>query len=130
MELKTKNFIQSNPHPKGKRVGDCVVRAIVHAFDKDYMETRRELNQFKREYGHQSYKDHDFISDYLKDYEQIKFKAVTGQPRDKVHDFMKKYPTGTYILKVRHHVTVVIDGFLKDSWDCGYLTVYKAWKIK
>lgn len=130
MEIRTKNFIQSNPHPKGKRVGDCVVRAIVHAFNRDYLEVRRELNQFKKEVGCKTYKDHDFIYEYLKDYEEIKFKAEIGKPRTKVWDFLKEHPTGTFILKVRHHVTAVIDGYLKDSWDCGYLTVYKAWRIK
>lgn len=130
MEYRTNNFIQSNPHPKGKKTSDCVVRAIVHAFDKDYLEARRELNQVKKELGCESYKDHDFISLYLKNYPQFKFKSVTGQPRTKVHDFMKEHPQGTFILTVRKHVTVIKDGYLYDSWDCGYLTVYKAWQIK
>ncbi len=38
----------NNPHPKGLLIGDCVVRAFSLAFDKDYIEMRRELNGYKR----------------------------------------------------------------------------------
>lgn len=130
MEYRTKNFIKTNIHPKGLDVKDCVVRAVATAFDKDYLETRRELNHVKHELGYSSYKDRKFIYDYLKDYPRILFKATPGVPRDKVWDFLKAYPKGTYIVAVRGHVTVVKNGYLIDTHDCGYLTVYTAWKIK
>lgn len=130
MEYRTKNFIKFNAHPKGLSVKDCVVRAVSTAFKKDYLEVRRELNRAKRELGYSSYKDRKFLYDYLNKYERLLFKGVTGQERTKVHDFLKEHPTGTYIVSVRGHVTTVIDGFLYDTWDCGYLTVYTAWKIR
>lgn len=37
-----------NLHPKGKRVGDCVKRAIAGAENRDYMEVQRELNRLKK----------------------------------------------------------------------------------
>lgn len=58
---KTKNFKYYNAHPNGLKVKDCVVRAVATAFDKDYMETRRDLNRGKNELGFESYKDHNFI---------------------------------------------------------------------
>ena len=129
MEIRNANFIKTNIHPKGLNVKDCVVRAISTAFDKDYLETRRELNRVKRELGYQSYKERKFLYDYLKDYERLIFKGEAGKERMKVHDFINIYSTGTYVVSVRGHATVVKDGYLIDSWDCGYLTVYTAWRI-
>ncbi len=119
-----------NRHPKGLRVTDCVVRAISTVFNKDYMETRRDLNRIKKDLGFNSYKDHDFLYDYLKDFERLIFKAVRGQKRLKLDGFAKEYPKGTYVVAVRHHVVAVIDGTILDTWDSSYLTVYTAWKIE
>lgn len=130
METRTKNFVKYNAHPKGLNVKDCVVRSVCTAFKRDYLETRKELNHVAKEMGYSSYKDREFLYDYLKGYERLIFKGVTGKPRDKVADFLRDHPKGTYIVSVRHHVTTVIDGFLYDTWDCGYLTVYTAWKIR
>jgi len=123
-------FIKFNAHPKGLNVNDCVVRAVSTTLNKDYMETRKELNRAKRELGYSDYKKTKFLYEYLKDYERIKFKGISGMPRIKVKDFMRNHPKGTYILKVRHHVTSCIDGDILDTWDCTYLTVYTAWLIK
>ena len=129
MELRTRNFVEYNAHPKGMKVKDCVVRAVSTAFGRDYMETRRDLNRAKKELGYSSYKDRRFLYDYLKDCERLTFKGVAGRPRDKVRDFLRDHSKGTYIVSVRGHVTTVIDGMLYDTWDCGYLTVYTAWKV-
>jgi len=123
-------FKKYNAHPKGLNVKDCVVRAVCTALNRDYMETRKGLNRAKRELGYSDYKETKFLYEYLKDYERLKFKGIPGVPRTKVEDFMESHPKGTYILKVRHHVTTCIDGDILDTWDCTYLTVYTAWKIK
>ena len=130
MEVRTKNFIKFNAHPKGLSVKDCVVRAISTAFEKDYMETRRELNRAKKELGYSSYKDRKFLYDYLASYDRLLFKGTPGQPRTEVVDFLREHPQGRFIVSVRGHVTTVRDGYLVDSWDCGYLTVYTAWRVK
>lgn len=122
-------FLKYNRHPKGLNVKDCMVRSISTAFNKDYLETRRDLNKATKELGYTHYSDHDFIFDYLKDYERLIFKATPGKPRLKLAEFAKDHPTGTYVVKVRHHVVAVVDGFVLDSWDSCYLTVYTAWKI-
>lgn len=130
MEYRSKCFVKFNPHPKGISTTDCVVRACCIAFDKDYLETRRELNKAKHELGYSSYKDRKFLYDYLKNYERLKFKAISGQPREKLYEFANAHPTGTYVVSVRGHATCVKDGKLLGTWDCGYLTVYSAWRIK
>ena len=124
------SYIKFNNHPKGLETTDCVVRAISKAFDKDYLETRRELNLVKRELGFQSYKKTKFIYKYLSNYERLIIRVEKGKPRLKGYDFVEKYPKGTYILKMTGHITVVVDGVLYDLWDSRYRSVYTAWKIK
>ena len=120
----------TNPHPQGKNVGDCVVRAISTTMNKDYLECRRALNQAKRELGHASYKDTKFLYDYLKAYPRLIFKAIKGEPRIKGSDFCELHPKGTYILKMAGHITACIDGVILDTWDCSYRSVYTAWEIE
>ena len=129
---KTENYKYYNAHPKGCKVGDCVVRAVCTAFEKDYMETRRELNRAKRELGFDSYTSHDFLRTWLEKlgFETIKFKAEAGERREKLWEFLETHKEGTYIIKVRKHATCIKDGVLLDTWDCGYLTIYGAWRIK
>jgi hypothetical protein len=115
MEVRTKNFIKFNAHPKGLSVKDCVVRAVSTAFEKDYMKTSRELNRVKKELGYSSYKDRKFLYDYLASYDRLLFKGTPGQPRTKVVDFLREHPQGTFIVSVRGHVTTVRDGYLVDS---------------
>ena len=123
------SYVKFNNHPKGLETNDCVVRAISKAFDKDYLETRRELNRVKRELGFQSYKETKFIYKYLSEYKRTIIKVEKGNPRLKGYDFLEKYSKGTYILKMAGHITVVIDGVLYDLWDSRYRSVYTAWKI-
>ena len=122
-------YKEYNAHPKGLNTNDCVVRAIATAFNKGYLECRRELNHTKRELGYSSYKDKKFLYDYLKGYPRLIFKAVKGEPRIKGSDFTKLHPKGTYILKMAGHITVCKDGVILDTWDCTYRSVYTAWEI-
>ncbi len=119
-----------NRHPKGLIVEDCVVRAISTAFNAGYVETRRDLNRIKKALGFNSYKDHNFLYEYLKEYKRLIFKAECGKKRLKLDGFAKEHPKGTYIVAVRKHVVAVIDGTILDTWDSSYLTVYTAWKIE
>lgn len=123
-------FKEYNAHPKGIKTGDCVVRAIATAMNKDYMECRRELNRKKRELGYSSYKDTKFLYEYLKGYPRLIFKPVKGEPRIKGSDFTKLHPQGTYILKMAGYVVTCIDGVILDTWDCSYRSVYTAWETK
>lgn len=124
------SFEKYNNHPKCLITNDCVVRAISKAFDREYLEVRRELNRIKREEGFNSYKVSEFIYKYLSDYERIKIKAEKGKPRVKGYDFIELYPKGTYIVSMAGHLSVIDDGVLYDLWDCRYRSVYTAWKVK
>lgn len=124
------SFEKYNNHPKGLTTNDCVVRAISKGLNKDYLETRRELNKVKRDLGFDSYKQSKFIYKYLSDYERIIIRAEKGKPRVKGYDFIELYPKGTYIVSMAGHLSVIEDGVLYDLWDCRYRSVYTAWKVR
>jgi len=123
-------FKEYNAHSKGKLVGDCVVRAIATATNTDYMECRRDLNRKKREWGFTDYKETKFLYKYLENYLRLIIKIGPEKKRVKGHQFTEIYPKGTYILKMRKHITVCIDGVILDTWDCAHLSVYTAWRIE
>ncbi|MEC9485485.1 MAG: hypothetical protein UMR38_06380 [Candidatus Izemoplasma sp.] len=122
-------FKEFNAHPKGIKTNDCVVRAIATATNSDYFETRRRLNNKKRELGFASYRESKFLYAYLKDYPRLIFKPIKGEPRIKGKDFVLLYPKGNYILKMAGHVVACVDGTLIDTWDCSDQSVYTAWEI-
>ena len=124
------SFEKYNNHPKGLTTNDCVVRAISKGLNKEYLETRRELNKVKRDLGFDSYKQSKFIYKYLSAYERIIIRAEKGKPRVKGYDFIELYPKGTYIVSMAGHLSVVEDGVLYDLWDCRHKSVYTAWKVK
>lgn len=125
-------FEYRNPHPKGIKTTDCVVRAVSIALDKDYLEVRRELNRSKKELKETSYKNQKFMDKYAKlnGWKKISFPAVKGVPRLRGNDFVKQYPEGTYILKLARHVVAVVDGVYLDTWDSTEKMIYKAWEVK
>ncbi len=122
----------SNPHPEGKNVTDCVVRAITIAVDDDYLEVRKHLNRVKKELKETSYKNKKFMDKYAKlnGWNKISFPAIKGVPRLRGKDFVKQYPKGTYILKLAGHIVTVVDGVYLDTWDSTEKMIYKAWEVK
>ena len=122
-------FREFNAHPKGLKTTDCVVRALSTALNVDYNACRKELNQKKREWGFTSYKDTEFLYQYLSSRPRLIFKVMKGEPRIKGSDFTQLHPKGTYVLKMTGHVAVCVNGVILDTWDCTYRSVYTAWRI-
>ena len=89
-------YIYSNPHPKGKRVGDCVKRAIVLATGLDYMEVQRQLNAHKKVTGASVYNDNknwkSFVENVLKAI-PIKIEVIPGDPSQR-HQLMQAFEDG------------------------------------
>lgn len=121
-----------NAHPKGKRVGDCVKRAITVAEERDYMEVQRELNRIKREIGAKDYKRHSVWKAYVKrkGYTKLSFPAQKGRPRMNGHRFCEQYPTGVYILNMAKHLSVCVNGVIYDTFDPREKCVYTAFRVR
>lgn len=121
-----------NPHPDGKRVRDCVKRAICLAEGRDYRDVKNELNRLKREIGAEKFNSNNNWKTYIdrKGYEKLSFPAVAGESRMNGHKFAETHPTGSYILRMAGHLSSCVDGVILDTWDCRDKCVYNAYKVR
>lgn len=113
------NFLQKNPNPKGKNVGDCVVRAIALATDQEWEKVYLDLCL-------QGYLMNDMPSSndvwgtYLTD-RGWKFHRLqdTCPYCYTINDFCNEHNVGTYIVATGTHVVCTRDGRYLDTWDSG-----------
>ncbi len=121
-----------NPHPNGKRVGDCVKRAFTLATGWDYRDVSITLNRIKRELNQTKYNDNKVWREFVKrqKWGKISFPAIKGQRRMDGFQFTNQFKEGTYVLRMAKHLVTVVDGVLYDSWDSRAKCVYVAWKVK
>ena len=105
-----------NPSPKGKRVGDCVIRAISKALDQSWDETYTGI--VLKGYELCDMPSSNFVwGEYLKDKGfRRHLVPYVGEPYT-VSDFAMDNPTGTYVLAISGHVVCVKQGTIFDTWD-------------
>ena len=120
-------FVKHNQHPDKKIVSDCVKRAISFASGKDYKVVSSELNKLKKFTKTTTYNMPKNYEYYL--LHELDAKKLSGYHNIKVLDFAQDEPKGTYVITTRKHMTVVKDGKLYDTWNCGFKAICKVWKI-
>lgn len=121
-------FIPTNPNPNNNMTGDCVIRAISIAEDKDWDEVYLELmvdgyakkdmiesNELWSAYLHRLGYTRHIIPDTCPD-------CYT------VREFAQDHPRGIYILGTGTHAVTVIDGDYYDTWDSGHKVPIYYWK--
>jgi hypothetical protein len=112
-------FVEYNPNPDEKSVGDCVVRAITKVLDMTWEDAYVELCL-------QGYMMHDMPSSnavwgaYLKK-NGFKREILSNSCADcyTIEDFTKEFPKGVYVVCTGTHAAAVIDGNYYDSWRSG-----------
>ena len=103
---------------KKDRTNDCVVRALAHATDTDYLVVWNELFDLGREIG--------FLPDEPRCYERWLSDRGWVKHSPLTHSGRKKYslknipilPYRNYIFVTCGHLTAIVEGVLLDSWDC------------
>lgn len=112
-------YKEFNPNPHGKRVGDCVVRAIAKATDESWDRVYIELCMQGFAMGDMPTANHVW-GNYLrnKGFSQIVIEDDCNNCFN-VKDFCNEYFSGTYILGTGTHVIAVQDGNYYDTWDSG-----------
>lgn len=110
-------FIEWNPNPVGRRVGDCAVRAISKALNIDWETAYVMIASNGFSMGDMPSSDsvwgatlrqHGFYRMSIPD---------TCPDCYSVTDFCNDNPKGTFVLGFGGHVATVVDGDLYDSWD-------------
>lgn len=110
-------YINYNPNPAGRTVGDCAVRAVAKALDITWEDAYRLI-------ATNGYKMADMPSS---DSVWGAVLRMHGFYRESIpntcpdcytaEDFCMDNPVGVYVLGFGGHVATVVDGMLYDSWD-------------
>ena len=112
-------YVFFNPNPAGKKVGDCVIRAICKLTNLSWQETYLAITlkgfelcdmpssnsvwaAFLRQLGYRRFVIDDSCPDCYT-----------------INDFCRDNPIGKFLLATGSHVVTVIDGNYFDAWDSG-----------
>jgi len=121
-------YIEYNPNPLRKSVGDCVIRAITRVLEeswdevfvslmikafkmKDMPSSNSVWGSFLRNNGFSRHT----IPDTCPDCYSIK-------------EFCIDHPEGIYVLATGSHAIACVDGDYYDSWDSGEETAVYYWR--
>lgn len=121
------HYYQPNKKDLKDRFGDCTIRALCKALNKEWVEVFDMLVLYERKF---QCPFPGFTLDMYKEfYDMAGFKYqgisnVKGTKRPTVKEFAKTHPTGTYVLSVAHHHVCVTDGQYYDTLDCGHKSLY------
>ena len=110
-------FVEWNPNPVGRRVGDCAVRAISKALGIDWESAYVliALNGFNM--GDMPSSDSVWGAALRQRGFYRMSISDTCPDCYSVTDFCNDNPKGTFVLGFGGHVATVVDGDLYDSWD-------------
>lgn len=129
------NFYKKvNVNPFKNSTGDCVIRAIANAEDRDWYEVFDDLTKIAREKGTvPTFKDAYTV--YLAKYPRVpvKYQAEDGKKyRLTASDFWNdpKLKKGNYVIRQANHLTCVKNGVCEDTWDCSRRASYIIWRVK
>lgn len=106
-----------NPNPRRRDAGDCVIRAICKAEDKDWETVYTELSLEGFSSG--DWGNANSVWDkYLRD-KGYKRHTIPNFCPDcyNVGDFAEEYTEGVYIVSTGTHLCTVVDGTLYDAYD-------------
>lgn len=123
-------FVEWNPNPVGRKVGDCSVRAVSKALDISW-ETAYALttaNGFAM--GDMPSSDSVWGAALRQNGFYRKSLPDTCPDCYTVEDFCRDNPKGTFVLGFGGHVATVVDGDLFDSWDSSSEVPQFVWYRK
>lgn len=112
-------YIEYNPNPLGKKVGDCVIRGLSIVTNKSWDETFIDLSllAFKMKDMPSS---NNVWESYLYNHGFNRKLLPDNCPNCyRVKDFTRDHHVGMYLLSTGTHVVSVIDGDYYDAWDSG-----------
>ena len=110
-------YIEFNPNPVARRVGDCAVRAVAKALDVDWETAFCMLAKNGYLMGDMPssnsvwgsvLRENGFLRQSIPD---------TCPDCYTAEDFCKDHPEGTFVLGFNSHTATVKDGNIYDSWD-------------
>ena len=122
-------FTFYNANDKGKNASDCVARAISVALSQSWETTIREMTEMGIELG-RVFNEDKTIDKYLesKGFTRYKEPRKANNTKMTIREFIKANPRATCIVKAgSHHVTLVCEGKVIDTWDSSLQTMHSYW---
>lgn len=106
-----------NLNPRKKSVGDCTIRAIGIATDRNWYDVYLDLCLFGMLMCDMP-SSNAVTTAYLKK-KGFRRRTIPDDCPDcyTIDDFCKDHQHGTFVIGTGSHLTTVIDGTLFDSWD-------------
>ncbi|MBR2967853.1 MAG: hypothetical protein IKC35_03640 [Clostridia bacterium] len=111
--------MKKNINPKGKKTGDCVVRALALATGREYLDVYSELFYISIKSGY-IINDKRVEEKFLANHGFIKHKQPK-KPNGKkylVGEIDKLTNDDVIVISCAHHLTVALSGTIVDTWDC------------
>lgn len=110
-------FIEYNPNPTGRKVGDCAVRAVAKALGVDWEMAYVLIASNGFSMGDMP-SSNSVWGAVLRQNGFYKMAIPDSCPDCYTfEDFARENPNGIFVLGTGSHVATVIDGDLYDAWD-------------
>ena len=110
-------WVEYNPNPVGRSVGDCAVRAVAKALDTDWETAYAKIAANGFMMGDMPSSDSVWGA-VLRQNGFYRKSIPNGCPDCyTADDFCRDNPHGVYVLGFGGHVATVVDGNLYDSWN-------------
>lgn len=123
-------YREFNNNPTGRRVGDCAIRAVSLALNKDWESTYLMIAVNGLQMGDMP-SSNSVWGSVLRQAGFVRENLPNTCPDCyTVRDFCEEHPKGTYVLGLSGHVVTVKDGNWYDIWDSGDETVLFYWHRK
>lgn len=117
-----------NANPRGRRVDDCVIRAISFAENNNWEETYDKLSEYAKEEGI-ILNEVTFVDGYLDSKYPKRCYKCEGS-RATIKDFVRTHKNGTYLITMKGHITCLSDGIIYDTWDCTNNRIWAVWRVR
>lgn len=115
-------WIDYNPNPQQRRVGDCVIRAISKALGVDWEQAFAIVSEFA--YNMADMPASDSVWGAVLRANGFYRRAIPNSCPScyTAADFCRDHPRGVFVLGFGGHVATVVDGNLYDSWNSSQLS--------
>lgn len=123
-------WIETNPNPAGRRVGDCAVRAVAVALGIDWETAFALLAVNAFQMGDMPSSDSVWGS-VLRQHGFYRMSIADSCPDCyTAADFAHDHPRGVYVLGFGGHAATIRDGHLYDAWDSSNEIPQYVWHRK
>lgn len=121
-------FDKVNNNPRGRKTGDCVIRATASATGQTWVEALREQTEIAVKTGYMVGCKENFDK-YLSAHGFVKMKQPRKEDGTKyeVGEIDKVCTADTIVVSMTSHLTVIKGNAVEDLWDCRYKKVGNFW---